>query len=214
METWRHLQRELSSNCRTASTVEPRRKRKREEDENKGEEGEPDNVPKRTQRQTPDAETKLGMNDDWDCSGKDNVAGDCFEGETFGSDRENTSGKSCALTSDPATFDPVTFRVSCRCSGGLSRHFSSQVNTQKSVRVCVCWGGGCWCTVVVYCCDRLTVYRLSWMQDLCRVIGLGLTRQLGWRVDLKNPEVEVRNLILTLSCVQSVAHSRCVCVSL
>ncbi|XP_046885193.1 THUMP domain-containing protein 2 [Hypomesus transpacificus] len=153
VETWRHLQRELSSNCRTASTVEPRRKRKREEDENKGEEGEPDNVPKRTQRQTPDAETKLGMNDDWDCSGKDNVAGDCFEGETFGSDRENTSGKSCALTSDPATFDPVTFRVSCRCSGGLSRHFSSQ--------------------------------------DLCRVIGLGLTRQLGWRVDLKNPEVEM-----------------------
>ncbi|XP_067092591.1 THUMP domain-containing protein 2 isoform X2 [Osmerus mordax] len=61
VETWRHLQRELSSSCRTASTVEPRRKRKREEDQNKGEEGEPDNVPKRTQRQAPDADTKLEL---------------------------------------------------------------------------------------------------------------------------------------------------------
>ncbi|KAM4607227.1 uncharacterized protein thumpd2 [Polymixia lowei] len=47
----------------------------------------------------------------------------------------------------------VSFRVSCRCTGALSRHLSTQ--------------------------------------ELSRVIGSGLSRLLGWRADLKNPQLEI-----------------------
>uniref|UniRef100_UPI003AAF6638 THUMP domain-containing protein 2 n=1 Tax=Centroberyx gerrardi TaxID=166262 RepID=UPI003AAF6638 len=48
---------------------------------------------------------------------------------------------------------PVSFRISCKCTGALSRRFSTQ--------------------------------------ELSRVIGAGLSRLLGWKADLKNPQLEV-----------------------
>ncbi|KAM6956640.1 THUMP domain-containing protein 2 [Aplochiton taeniatus] len=62
----------------------------------------------------------------------------------------NTTGRGGGLEVQVA---PVSFRVSCRCSGALSRRFGPQ--------------------------------------DLSQTIGTGLIRQLGWKVDLKNPELEV-----------------------
>ncbi|XP_071389941.1 THUMP domain-containing protein 2 [Centroberyx affinis] len=47
----------------------------------------------------------------------------------------------------------VSFRISCKCTGALSRRFSTQ--------------------------------------ELSRVIGAGLSRLLGWKADLKNPQLEV-----------------------
>lgn len=49
--------------------------------------------------------------------------------------------------------EPVSFRISCKCTGALSRHFS--------------------------------------LQEVSRLIGVGLSKLLGWRIDLKNPELEV-----------------------
>ncbi|XP_068588003.1 THUMP domain-containing protein 2 [Cebidichthys violaceus] len=54
---------------------------------------------------------------------------------------------------DPSGPDRLSFRVSCKCTGSLSRYFSSQ--------------------------------------EVSRVIGGGLSRLLGWKADLKNPQLEV-----------------------
>ncbi|XP_076599488.1 U6 snRNA (guanine-N(2))-methyltransferase THUMPD2 [Chaetodon auriga] len=48
---------------------------------------------------------------------------------------------------------PLSFRISCKCTGSLSRCFSAQ--------------------------------------EVSRVIGVGLSRLLGWKTDLKNPQLEV-----------------------
>lgn len=32
---------------------------------------------------------------------------------------------------------------------------------------------------------------LNLMQEVSRLIGVGLSKLLGWRIDLKNPELEV-----------------------
>uniref|UniRef100_A0A3Q3W0P0 Ribosomal RNA large subunit methyltransferase K/L-like methyltransferase domain-containing protein n=1 Tax=Mola mola TaxID=94237 RepID=A0A3Q3W0P0_MOLML len=47
---------------------------------------------------------------------------------------------------------PVSFRISCKCTGSLSRYFSTQ--------------------------------------ELSRIIGVGLSQLLGWKPDLKNPQLE------------------------
>ncbi|KAL6102251.1 thumpd2 [Pungitius sinensis] len=54
---------------------------------------------------------------------------------------------------EPSVLAPPTFRVSCKCTGPLTRYFSTQ--------------------------------------EVSRVIGGGLSRVLGWKVDLKNPQLEV-----------------------
>uniref|UniRef100_A0A3Q3W5L8 Uncharacterized protein n=1 Tax=Mola mola TaxID=94237 RepID=A0A3Q3W5L8_MOLML len=46
----------------------------------------------------------------------------------------------------------VSFRISCKCTGSLSRYFSTQ--------------------------------------ELSRIIGVGLSQLLGWKPDLKNPQLE------------------------
>ncbi|TKS85879.1 THUMP domain-containing protein 2 [Collichthys lucidus] len=48
---------------------------------------------------------------------------------------------------------PISFRISCKCTGSLSRYFSTQ--------------------------------------EVSKIIGVGLSRLLGWKVDLKNPQLEV-----------------------
>ncbi|XP_051815857.1 THUMP domain-containing protein 2 isoform X2 [Acanthochromis polyacanthus] len=48
---------------------------------------------------------------------------------------------------------PVSFRISCKCTGSLSRCFSAQ--------------------------------------EVSSVMGAGLSRLLGWKVDLKNPQLEI-----------------------
>lgn len=40
----------------------------------------------------------------------------------------------------------------------------------------------------------VNVCMLNLMQEVNKVIGVGLSRQLGWKTDLKNPQLEV-NLI-------------------
>lgn len=157
VETWRHLQRELTSNNGVARTVEPGRKRKREKDEEA--EGKEENQ-KRAQNLLPDGESRrMGLCENHTVSSVEHgdrstrSGSDSVEGETCGGDPDGTSESSCPLTPDSVTFDPVTFRVSCRCSGSLSRHFSSQ--------------------------------------DLSRIVGTSVGKRLGWRADLKNPEVEV-----------------------
>uniref|UniRef100_A0AAQ4S000 THUMP domain containing 2 n=1 Tax=Gasterosteus aculeatus aculeatus TaxID=481459 RepID=A0AAQ4S000_GASAC len=54
---------------------------------------------------------------------------------------------------EPPAPAPPTFRVSCKCTGSLTRYFSTQ--------------------------------------EVSRVIGGGLSRVLGWKADLKNPQLEV-----------------------
>lgn len=48
---------------------------------------------------------------------------------------------------------PASFRISCKCTGSLSRYLS--------------------------------------IQEVSKIIGAGLSRLLGWKVDLKNPQLEV-----------------------
>ncbi|XP_054456457.1 THUMP domain-containing protein 2 [Anoplopoma fimbria] len=54
---------------------------------------------------------------------------------------------------EPSAHTSLSFRISCKCTGSLSRYFSTQ--------------------------------------DVSRVIGGGLSRLLGWKADLKNPQLEV-----------------------
>ncbi|KAM8859342.1 THUMP domain-containing protein 2 isoform 2-T2 [Spinachia spinachia] len=54
---------------------------------------------------------------------------------------------------EPSAQAPPTFRVSCKCTGSLTRYFSTQ--------------------------------------EVSRVIGGGLSRVMGWKADLKNPQLEV-----------------------
>ncbi|XP_037638685.1 THUMP domain-containing protein 2 [Sebastes umbrosus] len=54
---------------------------------------------------------------------------------------------------EPPSPAPLSFRISCKCTGSLSRYFSTQ--------------------------------------EVSKVVGVGLSRLLGWKVDLKNPQLEV-----------------------
>ncbi|XP_020777053.2 THUMP domain-containing protein 2 [Boleophthalmus pectinirostris] len=62
--------------------------------------------------------------------------------------------------------DSVTFRICCKCSGSLSRYFSTQ--------------------------------------DVSKVLGASLTTLLGWRVDLKNPHLEVNVNLTDDYCLQGI----------
>ncbi|KAG7512758.1 THUMP domain-containing protein 2 isoform X1 [Solea senegalensis] len=67
--------------------------------------------------------------------------------------------------------DPVTFRISCKCTGSLSRCFSST-------------------------------------QEVNKVIGLGLGRLLGWKTDLKNPQLEVNVYLSDDHCLLGIPLTR------
>ncbi|KAK2824548.1 hypothetical protein Q5P01_021723 [Channa striata] len=65
---------------------------------------------------------------------------------------------------------PVCFRISCKCTGSLSRFFSSQ--------------------------------------ELSKVIGIGLSRRLGWKADLKNPQLEVNVCLSDDHCLLGIPLTR------
>ncbi|XP_038593885.1 THUMP domain-containing protein 2 [Micropterus salmoides] len=65
---------------------------------------------------------------------------------------------------------PVSFRISCKCTGSLSRYFSTQ--------------------------------------EVSRVIGVGLSRLLGWKVDLKNPQLEVNVYLSDDHCLLGIPLTR------
>uniref|UniRef100_H3CWS2 THUMP domain-containing protein n=1 Tax=Tetraodon nigroviridis TaxID=99883 RepID=H3CWS2_TETNG len=63
----------------------------------------------------------------------------------------------------------VSFRISCKCTGSLSRYLA---------------------------------------EDVSRVIGVGLSRLLGWKVDLKNPQVEVNIHLSDDYCLMGIPLTR------
>ncbi|CAJ1066718.1 THUMP domain-containing protein 2 [Xyrichtys novacula] len=65
---------------------------------------------------------------------------------------------------------PVSFRISCKCTGSLSRYFSSQ--------------------------------------EVSKVIGVGLSRLMGWKVDLKNPQLEVNVHLSDDQCLLGIPLTR------
>uniref|UniRef100_A0A8C4EKZ9 THUMP domain containing 2 n=1 Tax=Dicentrarchus labrax TaxID=13489 RepID=A0A8C4EKZ9_DICLA len=73
--------------------------------------------------------------------------------------RDETLLQPSRINSEPPSV-PVSFRISCKCTGSLSRYFSPQ--------------------------------------EVSKVIGVGLSRLLGWKADLKNPQLEV-NLFTVLN---------------
>uniref|UniRef100_A0A3B4Z838 THUMP domain-containing protein n=1 Tax=Stegastes partitus TaxID=144197 RepID=A0A3B4Z838_9TELE len=64
----------------------------------------------------------------------------------------------------------VSFRISCKCTGSLSRCFSAQ--------------------------------------EVSTVIGAGLSRLLGWKVDLKNPQLEVNVYLSDDHCLLGIPLTR------
>uniref|UniRef100_A0A8C9YBM8 THUMP domain containing 2 n=1 Tax=Sander lucioperca TaxID=283035 RepID=A0A8C9YBM8_SANLU len=70
---------------------------------------------------------------------------------------KTTGGR--GIKPEPSSPDPVSFRISCKCTGSLSRYFNTQ--------------------------------------EVSRVIGVGLSKLLGWKTDLKNPQLEV-NFVMGL----------------
>ncbi|XP_029377179.1 THUMP domain-containing protein 2 [Echeneis naucrates] len=65
---------------------------------------------------------------------------------------------------------PVSFRVSCKCTGSLARYFSPQ--------------------------------------EVSKVIGVGLARSLGWKADLKNPQLEVNVYLSDDHCLMGIPLTR------
>ncbi|XP_053291670.1 THUMP domain-containing protein 2 isoform X1 [Pleuronectes platessa] len=70
----------------------------------------------------------------------------------------------------PDITSSVTFRISCKCTGSVSRLFSSQ--------------------------------------EVSRVMGVGLSRMMNWKVDLKNPQLEVNVYLSDDLCLLGIPLSR------
>ncbi|KAA8583551.1 hypothetical protein FQN60_014759 [Etheostoma spectabile] len=71
---------------------------------------------------------------------------------------------------EPFSPDPVSFRISCKCTGSLSRYFNTQ--------------------------------------EVSRVIGVGLSKLLGWKIDLKNPQLEVNVNLSDDHCLLGIPLTR------
>lgn len=128
--SWRCLQRDLMmrSDC-TLSVALPGRKRKREEEEVKesGVEGSTCNGPNGAQKLGLEGERReLGPSKDHISSTEDSGRVNCVAGDKVEEDRIEGSRDRKTST--------VSFRVSCRCSGALSRRFSPQVCTLEERR--------------------------------------------------------------------------------
>ncbi|XP_019949174.2 THUMP domain-containing protein 2 isoform X1 [Paralichthys olivaceus] len=65
---------------------------------------------------------------------------------------------------------PLSFRISCKCTGSVSRRFSSQ--------------------------------------EVSRVMGVGLSRLMGWKADLKNPQLEVNVYLSDDLCLLGIPLTR------
>ncbi|XP_039995297.1 THUMP domain-containing protein 2 isoform X2 [Xiphias gladius] len=72
--------------------------------------------------------------------------------------------------SEVTSSSPVSFRISCKCTGSLSRYFSTQ--------------------------------------DVSKLIGVGLGRLLGWKADLKNPQLEINVCLSDDHCLLGIPLTR------
>ncbi|KAM8739596.1 uncharacterized protein thumpd2 isoform 2-T2 [Acanthopagrus schlegelii] len=82
---------------------------------------------------------------------------------------DETQLQPSGIKAEPCS-DPVSFRISCKCTGSLSRYFSSQ--------------------------------------EVSKVIGVGLSRQLGWKTDLRNPQLEVNIYLSDDHCLMGIPLTR------
>ncbi|XP_071336139.1 THUMP domain-containing protein 2 [Trachinotus anak] len=89
--------------------------------------------------------------------------------ETTGGEDE-TPLQTSRITPEIAPSVPVSFRISCKCTGSLSRYFSAQ--------------------------------------EVSKVIGVGLGRLLGWKADLKNPQLEVNVYLSDDHCLLGIPLTR------
>nr|XP_020457408.1 THUMP domain-containing protein 2 isoform X2 [Monopterus albus] len=84
---------------------------------------------------------------------------------------KSTGGGGKALLQPELAFAvAVSFRISCKCTGSVSRYFSSQ--------------------------------------EVSKVIGVGLSRLLGWKADLKNPQLEVNVYLSDDHCLLGIPLTR------
>ncbi|XP_068184364.1 THUMP domain-containing protein 2 isoform X2 [Antennarius striatus] len=88
--------------------------------------------------------------------------------KTTGGNDKNLLRHSWIVQEPPSI--PVSFRICCKCTGSLSRHFSSQ--------------------------------------EVSKVIGVGVSRRLGWRSDLKNPHLEVNVYLSDDLCLLGIPLTR------
>ncbi|XP_061140588.1 THUMP domain-containing protein 2 [Syngnathus typhle] len=65
---------------------------------------------------------------------------------------------------------PLSFRISCKCSGSVSRHLS--------------------------------------VQEVSKVLGTSLSGQLGWKVDLRNPQIEITVYLRDDHCLLGIPLTR------
>ncbi|XP_076017926.1 U6 snRNA (guanine-N(2))-methyltransferase THUMPD2 [Genypterus blacodes] len=180
--TWSRLQGELSSN-RTAHDVTcadlglPRKRNREEEEECDGE-------AKESQREEcgPDREEEEGerLRDKRRKreSGRDEPQ--AWEQRKDHEEEEELLSCDCATHEQededdeppPPPPPPVSpsFRINCKCTGALSRRFSTQ--------------------------------------ELCQMIGGGVSRLLGWKVDLKNPQMEVSVSLTDDLCLMGIPLTR------
>ncbi|XP_034754723.1 THUMP domain-containing protein 2 isoform X2 [Etheostoma cragini] len=91
------------------------------------------------------------------------------EGKTTGGG-DKTLLQPSSITPEPFSPDPVSFRISCKCTGSLSRYFNTQ--------------------------------------EVSRVIGVGLSKLLGWKIDLKNPQLEVNVNLSDDHCLLGIPLTR------
>ncbi|XP_041644907.1 THUMP domain-containing protein 2 isoform X1 [Cheilinus undulatus] len=85
--------------------------------------------------------------------------------------KEKTSdGRDKTLLPHQPPSVPVSFRISCKCTGSLSRYFNTQ--------------------------------------EVSRMIGVGLSRLMGWKADLKNPQLEINVYLSDSHCLLGIPLTR------
>ncbi|XP_075935523.1 U6 snRNA (guanine-N(2))-methyltransferase THUMPD2 [Anarhichas minor] len=143
-------QRDEESSRGTCGVEAQRMKRKRDEEEKESSSAEERRTSEKKRGSVGVQETSVGDHDvERSCREMDDMTEDKVEHVKPTAGRPQPS----RTEPDPSAPDRLSFRVSCKCTGSLSRYFSSQ--------------------------------------EVSRVIGGGLSRLLGWKADLKNPQLEV-----------------------
>ncbi|XP_042358262.1 THUMP domain-containing protein 2 isoform X2 [Plectropomus leopardus] len=112
-----------------------------------------------------------GHNVERSCRKTDDMAKDfTVENVTTTGGRDDTLLHPSRTKPEPSSPVPVSFRINCKCTGSLSRFFSTQ--------------------------------------EVSRVIGVGLSRLLCWKADLKNPQLEVNVYLSDDHCLLGIPLTR------
>ncbi|KAK1905339.1 THUMP domain containing protein 2 [Dissostichus eleginoides] len=156
-----------------AQTLEKKRKRDEGENESSSDKNAEDQRTSERDRkrhcEEEDEEERMGLHHNVEGSGRnvDNTAEDLtvqkVEHGTTTEGRDETLLQPSLFKPEPPSPAAVTFRISCKCTGSLSRYYSQQ--------------------------------------EVSRVIGVGLSRLMGWKADLKNPQLEVNVYLSDDNCL-------------